>query len=163
MTIDEIWIDHYTPESNRQSAEWTAKGENRPMWPKTGKVLVPYFLGCLRYFTYRLSWEGKNHQLRILYGVIGAFKERNCKKMTPNEQEKSALSPKQCTASQVDRNDVKITWIALWIAFPSTVFSGSVSQWLLPVYKPKKNTPGNETWLQLRSGSWNWSAFWGQR
>ncbi|EFN87067.1 hypothetical protein EAI_13379, partial [Harpegnathos saltator] len=23
VTMDEIWIHHYTPESNRQSAEWT--------------------------------------------------------------------------------------------------------------------------------------------
>ena len=30
VRMDEIWIYHYTPESNRQSAEWTAKGENRP-------------------------------------------------------------------------------------------------------------------------------------
>ncbi len=26
-TMDETWIHHYAPESNRQSAEWTAAGE----------------------------------------------------------------------------------------------------------------------------------------
>ncbi|EFN81553.1 hypothetical protein EAI_02016, partial [Harpegnathos saltator] len=30
VTIDETWIHHYTPESNRQSVEWTATGETRP-------------------------------------------------------------------------------------------------------------------------------------
>ena len=36
VTMDETWIHRYTTESNRQSAEWTAKGENRPKpQPKT--------------------------------------------------------------------------------------------------------------------------------
>ena len=30
MTMDETWIHQFTPESNRQSAEWTAAGENCP-------------------------------------------------------------------------------------------------------------------------------------
>ena len=33
--MDETWIHHYNPESNQQSAEWTAKGKNRPKRPKT--------------------------------------------------------------------------------------------------------------------------------
>ena len=47
VTMDETWIHQYTPESNRQSAEWTAKSENRPKRPKTqsssGKVLASNF------------------------------------------------------------------------------------------------------------------------
>ena len=47
VTMDETWINHFTPESNRQSAEWTAAGESRPKRPKThtlsGKVLVSVF------------------------------------------------------------------------------------------------------------------------
>lgn len=47
VTMDETWIHHYTPESNRQSAEWTATGESRPKRPKTqmsaGKVLASVF------------------------------------------------------------------------------------------------------------------------
>ena len=30
VTMDETWIHHITPESNWQSAEWTATGEIRP-------------------------------------------------------------------------------------------------------------------------------------
>ena len=41
------WIHHFTPESNRQSAEWTAAGESRPKRPKTqtaaGKVMASVF------------------------------------------------------------------------------------------------------------------------
>ena len=29
VTIDEIWIHHYTPETKRSSAEWTATGETK--------------------------------------------------------------------------------------------------------------------------------------
>ena len=35
VTMDETWIHHYTPESKRSSAEWTAVGEKRPKRPKT--------------------------------------------------------------------------------------------------------------------------------
>ena len=37
VTMDETWLHHYTPESNRQSAEWTATGEPSPKRGKTQK------------------------------------------------------------------------------------------------------------------------------
>lgn len=47
VTMDETWIHHYTPESNRQSAEWTATGEPTPKRGKTqqsaGKVMASVF------------------------------------------------------------------------------------------------------------------------
>ena len=47
VTMDETWIHRYTPESYRQSAEWTTKGENRPKRPKmqmsAGKILATAF------------------------------------------------------------------------------------------------------------------------
>ena len=47
ITTDETWFHHYIPESNRQSAEWTAKGEICPKRLKTqmaaGKVLASVF------------------------------------------------------------------------------------------------------------------------
>ncbi|KAM8707598.1 hypothetical protein ACLKA7_014689 [Drosophila subpalustris] len=47
ITMDETWIHHFTPESNRQSAEWHAAGESRPKRPKTqqlaGKVVASIF------------------------------------------------------------------------------------------------------------------------
>ena len=45
--MEETWIHHFTPESNWQSAEWTAAGESRPKQPKTqtsaDKVLASAF------------------------------------------------------------------------------------------------------------------------
>ena len=47
VTIDETWIHYYTPESNRQSAEWLQADESRPKCPKTqrlaGKVMASVF------------------------------------------------------------------------------------------------------------------------
>ena len=47
VTMDETWIHHYTPESKRSSAEWTAVGEKRPKRPKVqmcaGKVKASVF------------------------------------------------------------------------------------------------------------------------
>ena len=55
------------------------------------------------------------------------MKEEIAKKRPQMKKKKSALSPRQCTVSQVDRNNGKIARIALWIASPSTVSSGSGS------------------------------------
>ena len=45
--MDKTWIHHFTSESNRQSAEWTAAGECRPKRPKTqtsaGKAFASVF------------------------------------------------------------------------------------------------------------------------
>ena len=47
VIVEETWIYHLTPESNRKSAEWTAAGESRPKWPKmqtsAGEVLASVF------------------------------------------------------------------------------------------------------------------------
>ena len=47
VTMDETWIQHFTLESNWQSAEWTAAGESHPKQLKTqtstGKVLASVF------------------------------------------------------------------------------------------------------------------------
>ena len=89
------------------------------------------------------------------------FEGRNCQKTATNEEGKSALSPRQCTMSQVDCN--KTTWIALQIASTPTLFSRSGLQWLLAICRPQKNAPGKEIWLQWRSDIGNWGLFWGQR
>ena len=46
--MDETWIHHFPPESNRSSSEWTAAGEPRPKRPKAqqqsaGKVMASVF------------------------------------------------------------------------------------------------------------------------
>ena len=55
------------------------------------------------------------------------FYGRNCQKTATNEEEKCALSPRQCIMSQVDCNDGKTIWIALRIASALILFSRSGS------------------------------------
>ena len=54
---------------------------------------------------------------------------------------KSALLPRQCTMSQVNRNDGKTAWIALHIVSVPTIFSRTGNQQLLAVCRPQKNAP----------------------
>ena len=61
------------------------------------------------------------------------LKEKNHQKTATNQERKGNLSPRQCTMSQVDHNNDKITWIALWIASAPTLFSRSGPQWILSV------------------------------
>ncbi len=48
--MDETWIDHFTPESNRQSAKWCTASEGHLKCPKmqqsTGKVIASVFWGA---------------------------------------------------------------------------------------------------------------------
>ena len=127
------WIHHFPPESNRQSAEWTAAGESCSKWPKTQtrQDFGLHILGCTTYFIHWLPWERKKHQEQISYSINGAFEGRNYQKTATNEEEKNALSPRQYTMSQVDCNDGKTMWIALQIASTPTLFSWSGPQWLI--------------------------------
>ena len=47
VTVGETWIQHFTLDSNQQSAEWTVANKSRPKQPKTqtsaGKVLASIF------------------------------------------------------------------------------------------------------------------------
>ena len=96
------------------------------------------------------------------YSITDAFVGRNRQKAAANE-EVNALSTRQCTVSQVDRNDGKTTWIALRIVSALTLFSRSGPQWLLTVCKPKKNAPEKKIWQQWKRDIRNWGVFWGQR
>ncbi|GFT89968.1 hypothetical protein TNCV_4592711 [Trichonephila clavipes] len=64
--MDEKWLHHFTPESNRQSAEGTARDEPPPKCGKTQKS------------------AGK----RLLRSIFGAFKRRNRGKAASFEEKK---------------------------------------------------------------------------
>ena len=102
-------------------------------------------LECAKYFLHRLPWEPP-----IYYIALFVFEGRICtkkkkkkkKKKSHKWRRKSALLPRQCTVSQVDHNDGKTTWTALWIASAPTLFSRPGPQWLLAVCRPQKNATG---------------------
>ena len=70
---------------------------------------------------------------------------------------------RQCSMSQVDCNDSKTTWNALWISSTPNLFSRLEPEQLLAVCRPRKNVPGKELWLQWRTGIENWGVYWGQK
>lgn len=88
VTVDETWIHQYTPETNRQSSEWTAEDGSQPKWPKTQQIFGRFgygvrILGCAWYSFHRVPSKRKNYLWRILYGVIDTFEERSHGKNGP--------------------------------------------------------------------------------
>ena len=165
--MDETWILLW------QSAEWTAAGESHPksLWmaftcccslswlPKlqtsAGKVLTSVFWDAQSILLINYLEKGRIINSEYYIALLVHLKEEIPKN--------PALSPRQCTMSRVDHNDSKTTWIALQIAFAPTLFSRSGPQRLLAVFRPQKNAPGKEIWLQWRSDIENWDTFWDQR
>jgi hypothetical protein len=146
--MDETWIHHHTPESNLQSAEWTVAGEPRPKRPKSqksaGKVMASVFWDVQGILFIDYLEKGKRINSEYYMALLVRLKEEITKKTTSHEEEKSALSPRQCTVSQVDRNDGQIARIGLQIASTPPLFSSFGSQLLLPVRRPEKNARRKE-------------------
>ena len=159
------WIKHGSTTSFESAVSWVdSSREKLSKATKDANISTQGFglriLECARYFVHRLPWERKNHQLQILYSIIGAFEGRNRKKTATNKEKKyqdNALCQKLITTI------AKITWIVLRIASAPTLFSISSPHRLLAVCRPQKNAPGKEIWLQWRIYIGNCGIFWGQR
>ena len=166
VTMDETWIHHFTPESNRQSAECSAAGESHPNWPKTqtsaGKFLASVFWDVQGILFIDYLEKGRIINSDHYIVLLVRLKEEITNKW-PQMKEKSALSPRQCTKSQVNLNNDKTTRIALLIASAPPLFSRSGPQQLLAVCRSQKNATGKEIWLLQRSDIITWGVFWGQR
>ena len=149
VTMDETWIYHFIPESNQQQvkavqSDQRHKHQQARFWPLYFKMHKVFCSSII---------------LRKEEPSIGMFEGRNRQKMATNEVGKNALSLRQCTVSQVDCNDGKTTWIALWIASTPTLFSSNY--WLFADLKRM---------LQVKRFGSNWRSyirnqgnFWDQR
>ena len=81
------------------------KHQQARFWP-------PYFGMHLDYLEKRKTINGEYYITLLVH-----LKEEIAKKENSHKwKRKSALSPRQCTVSQVDHNDSKTAWIALQIA-----------------------------------------------
>ena len=121
---------------------------SRVKWSYPGKGVVPSPIPwCSSY------WKGSLLIANFIYllyiALLGHLKEEIAKNWP--WMKKKVRFHQDNVLSQVDCNDGKTTWIALWIASTPTLFSGSGLQWLLTVSKPQKNSPGKEISLQWRS------------
>ena len=102
------WIQHHTPESNQLSAEWTAADESRlkRAFRKHQKARFwPLNFGMCKLFCSSITLrKEKTINSEYYIALLVRLKEeiaKNGHKWT----KKSALSPRQCTVSHVDRNN----------------------------------------------------------
>ena len=127
VTIDETSTHHFSQIGSRLSGQQQVKVVQSDQRRKhqQARFWPPYF-GMCKVFYLSIA-------LRILHSIIGAFEGRNRQK---RPQMKSAFEPRQCTVSQVDRNDGKTTRIDLRIASAPTLLPISGPQRLLAVFRP---------------------------
>ena len=88
--MDETWIHHFTPESNRLSAQWTVASENHPKQPKM-QTSVGNFLASL-------FWDAQGIlsidylEKRRTIALLMYFKEENAKKWPQMKKEKCSFT-----------------------------------------------------------------------
>ena len=82
--MDETWIHHFTPGSNRQSAERTTAGESHPKRPKiqtsAGKVLASIFWDTQVIFFFNYLEKGRTINSEYYTALLVHFKEEIAKK-----------------------------------------------------------------------------------
>ena len=167
VTMDEIWIHHFTPESNWQSAEWTAAGESHPKRPKTqssaGKVLAPIFWDAqgILFISYLEKGSTINNEYYI--ALLVCLKEEITKKTATNEKEKVLFHQDNalCHKSIATMAKLHELHFKLLLHPPYSPDLAPSDYWLFADLK--KIAPGKEIWLQWRSDIGNWGIFWGQR
>lgn len=94
VTMDETWIHHYTPESKRSSAEWTAAGESRPKRPKTqksaGKIMASVFWDAHGILFIDYLEKGKTINSEYYMALLDRL-SAEIKKKRPHMQKKKVL------------------------------------------------------------------------
>ncbi|XP_047129544.1 histone-lysine N-methyltransferase SETMAR-like [Hydra vulgaris] len=97
--MDETWLHHHTPESNRQSAEWTARDEPTPKRGKTqqsaGKVMASVFLYTHGIIFIDYLEKGKTINSDYYIALLERLTDEIAKKTTSFEEEKSSVSSRQ--------------------------------------------------------------------
>lgn len=77
-------------------------------------------LKCAESFAHS-PWKRRSHQQRGVW-IIVANEEANGGMGASNEEDHSALPPRQCIMSQVNENDGQVERTTLWTTFPPSVF-----------------------------------------
>lgn len=94
VTMDETWLHYFTPESNRQSASWTASDEPRPQRPKTqqsaGKVMASVFWDAQGILFIDYLQKGQTINSEYYIALLDRLKDEIAKKR-PHMQKKKNL------------------------------------------------------------------------
>ena len=93
--MDETWIQHFTPESNLQSAEWTAAGKSHPKQPKTqtsaGKVLASVFWNVQGILFIDYLEKGRPINSEYYIALFVCFKDEIAKKRLQVKKKKCSF------------------------------------------------------------------------
>ena len=159
--MDETWIHHFTSESYRLSAEWTAAGESHPLQSKSqtsaGKVLASVFWDVQGILFIDYLEKGRTINSEYYLEFLERLKEKIARlQKTATNEEKVIFHQDNATCHKSIASMAKKYITALRIATTPTSFSRSNPQRLLGVCLPQKNAPGKEIWLQWRSNIGNW-------
>ena len=155
---------HFILGLNRQSAEWRAAGKSCPkMKTSAGKVLATVFWDAQGILFIDYLEKGRTINSEYHMALLVHLKEEITKKMATNKEEKSALSPRQCTMSKVDCNDGKN-----YMNCTSNCFCTHPNLQIWPsattgCLQTSKEWSRERDLASVRSDIRNWSVFWGQR
>ena len=94
--MDETWIHHFTPESNRLSAEWIAAGETRPkqlkMQTSAGKVLASIFWYTQGILFINYLEKGRTINSKYYIALLVHLKEEITKKQPQMKKKKCSFT-----------------------------------------------------------------------
>ena len=114
--------------------DYCTAGQTRSKWPKmqtsASKFLASIFGDVQGIFFINYLEKGRTINSEYYIALMVHLKEEITKKWPQIKKKKSALSPRQCTVSQVDHNNGKTTWITLRTASGPTLLSRLVG-WFL--------------------------------
>jgi len=151
VTMDEIWLYHYDPETKQQSMEWRHSGSPRP---KNFRVQIRWkssrldFLGSRQHPPHWFTSKGPNYQHGVLLISAGAI-EGYFEGKTPWKVHQGGLVlARQCPGSPGTCNPEETGLTGLPISWSPTLFSGSGPTGLPPV-------PWIEKQLKCRHFSWD--------
>jgi len=138
VTMDEIWLYHYDPETKQQWKEWRHSGSPRPTQKNsecknTLEKFSPRFFGIKTASSHWLSSKGPNYQRTVLLISVGAI-EGHIEGKTPREVHQGDLVlTQQCPDSPGTCNPEETGLPGLSMSWSPTLFSGSGSVGIPPV------------------------------
>ena len=163
MTVDETWLHHFTPKSNRQSSECTAQDEPAPKRGKTqqsaGKVMASVFWGThgiifIDYFE-KGRTTNSDYYIALLDRLKGEIAEKR-----PHLKKKKVLLTKTMhrITNQWKRRQKSINWASN--CFYIHRILQICPQRLFPFLRSQKNSRREEIFTEWRSDRRNWDLFW---
>ncbi|KAF7280496.1 hypothetical protein GWI33_005835 [Rhynchophorus ferrugineus] len=109
--LDETWLHHFTPKSNRQFSEWTSHDELALKRGKTrqsvGKVMASVFWDAHGIIFIDYLEKGRVNNSDYYVALLDRLKDEIAEKTAAFEEKESAASPRKYTVSQISENDGK--------------------------------------------------------